>query len=1189
MAESNRPLKVFLCHSSYDKATVRELYRQLVNEDWLDVWLDEVKLLPGQTWEIEIEKAVEETDAVIICLSTHSVSKEGYLQKELRFILNIAEEKTEDTIFIIPLRLDGCEVPRRLRQLQWVDYFPAEQQEAAYQRLLESLKARARRLGLSGNQAFTEITARTIEKTSASPRWSPEAQPPDIFAEQTLNLGELADQAILSEEDEEGKSAQGRIDIALWNLPTLPPYHVEDKELIESWKAAICGEEGNAVRVFGIHGIAGVGKTTLAIALAANPEIQMYHQNNVLWASLGPDVKSPDDVRPLLFAWGAVLNLKLPTELPTQALLAIFAKNISKKKMLIVLDDVWSYLPAKQIIDSCGRKTSVLLTSRDEDILLSLNAHIRLLHVLSPDKAIELLQSYMGREVSPPDRPVVTELLSRVGHLPLAISLLGAQVRKGENWKVLLKVFQTAQPSLELIDYSRPESREQSLRISFDLTYSKLSAIDQRRYRLLGVLASSQPFLLDDAAALWAGYEAKDDLERFAEYWLSNHEVAGRILRDFCSLSILQHVGEPQSDVFQQHPLLRFDALRRLSEEELSLALETHARWVLTVTSQYLDQQYYLVFERIGPQIYALLRRLKRSYTFEAGLHVFSHMDARWLMHRMVLMLTDVWLQQRKLIDLKEWVTEAIQCCQQVRDRNGEGLHLGNLGACFLLGKEFHEAEEVLLKSNEIVREVQNQRAEIVNLLMLSSIYEQTGRNEIGIQVTKQAYEMARNKEDKEKEAESLGALGIAYQNLDRSEEAKEYFIQALELARHQEKKALLRNILMYLGKVHVIRHEPEVALPYLQEALELNQTFVDYHIQADILNLLGDTYILLKRIKEAEGYYNQAQNGAQILQNLEALSNSFNGLARAALSRKNRKQAIAHINKALELDRQLGDTKGEIADLKILFGIYAELNRRKDAHDVLDRIYAKANESHLEKELLWYYRISPLFLADHERDRAIETANEGLKHAIANEKDEKTIEMLVTLGRIGKSLPSRILYLFRALIRAERIRDERAKLEIDLDLAEIYKSFDLFIALNHLAQAKALATKLHDQVSLDEIIRIKKEILKEGGEPESLIEFMDRPISLEDDEVFKTMSPFRAAALVVEACNGDPSFVDDAQQSIITLSSPMIVISQNPDVTNQIPILLKKVLDGYPEEEILQEAHENYSGLIRAIFDQTS
>src|SRR5512143_2058877 len=97
-----RKLRVFLCHASQDKPIVRELYQRLLAEGWIDPWLDEEKLLPGQDWDLEIEKAAEAADAVIVFLSNNSVSKEGYIQKELRFVIDIALEKPEETIFIIP-------------------------------------------------------------------------------------------------------------------------------------------------------------------------------------------------------------------------------------------------------------------------------------------------------------------------------------------------------------------------------------------------------------------------------------------------------------------------------------------------------------------------------------------------------------------------------------------------------------------------------------------------------------------------------------------------------------------------------------------------------------------------------------------------------------------------------------------------------------------------------------------------------------------------------------------------------------------------------------------------------------------------------------------------------------------------------------------------------------------------------
>lgn len=120
---------------------MRELSARLASEGWIDPWVDEKKLLPGQDWRAKIEEAVETSDIVIICLSSNSVTKEGFVQKELRYAREIAFEKPDETIFLIPLRLDDCAVPRGLRFYQWADYF-GEQADESYSALLESLKLR---------------------------------------------------------------------------------------------------------------------------------------------------------------------------------------------------------------------------------------------------------------------------------------------------------------------------------------------------------------------------------------------------------------------------------------------------------------------------------------------------------------------------------------------------------------------------------------------------------------------------------------------------------------------------------------------------------------------------------------------------------------------------------------------------------------------------------------------------------------------------------------------------------------------------------------------------------------------------------------------------------------------------------------------------------------------------------------
>lgn len=132
------PLVVFLCHSSNDKPAVRTLYQRLKAKG-VDVWLDEVSLLPGQLWEKEIPAAVHRSDAILVCLSRASVTRTGYVQREIKYALDAAEQQSDESIFLIPARLEDCEIPERLRKWHWVDLFTAD----GFDRLVTSLQARA--------------------------------------------------------------------------------------------------------------------------------------------------------------------------------------------------------------------------------------------------------------------------------------------------------------------------------------------------------------------------------------------------------------------------------------------------------------------------------------------------------------------------------------------------------------------------------------------------------------------------------------------------------------------------------------------------------------------------------------------------------------------------------------------------------------------------------------------------------------------------------------------------------------------------------------------------------------------------------------------------------------------------------------------------------------------------------------
>lgn len=87
-------------------------------------WIDVSDLIAGQDWQLAISRALRESSHFVALLSHHSVTKRGYVQREVREALDLLDQFPPDAVFIIPVRVDESEPSHeRLRNLHWVDLF----------------------------------------------------------------------------------------------------------------------------------------------------------------------------------------------------------------------------------------------------------------------------------------------------------------------------------------------------------------------------------------------------------------------------------------------------------------------------------------------------------------------------------------------------------------------------------------------------------------------------------------------------------------------------------------------------------------------------------------------------------------------------------------------------------------------------------------------------------------------------------------------------------------------------------------------------------------------------------------------------------------------------------------------------------------------------------------------------------
>ena len=127
--------RIFLCYARPDEIVVGDLYSKLSKEGF-SPWMDQKDILPGEKWEASIKRAIQHSDFFLACLSQHSVSRRGFLQKEIKAALDIWQEKLEHDIYLIPVRLDDCETPDTLSGFQWVNLF----EECGFERLASAIR-----------------------------------------------------------------------------------------------------------------------------------------------------------------------------------------------------------------------------------------------------------------------------------------------------------------------------------------------------------------------------------------------------------------------------------------------------------------------------------------------------------------------------------------------------------------------------------------------------------------------------------------------------------------------------------------------------------------------------------------------------------------------------------------------------------------------------------------------------------------------------------------------------------------------------------------------------------------------------------------------------------------------------------------------------------------------------------------
>lgn len=130
--------RIFISYARENFGMAGRLYQDLRGIG-ADPWMDVHDIIIGQRWAAAIREAIRESSHVMVLLSSETLSKRGYVQKEINQALEVLSEIPPDEIYIIPVRLNNC-TPRheQLREIQWVDLFPSY--EVGFEKIVRTLE-----------------------------------------------------------------------------------------------------------------------------------------------------------------------------------------------------------------------------------------------------------------------------------------------------------------------------------------------------------------------------------------------------------------------------------------------------------------------------------------------------------------------------------------------------------------------------------------------------------------------------------------------------------------------------------------------------------------------------------------------------------------------------------------------------------------------------------------------------------------------------------------------------------------------------------------------------------------------------------------------------------------------------------------------------------------------------------------
>jgi tetratricopeptide (TPR) repeat protein len=652
---------------------------------------------------------------------------------------------------------------------------------------------------------------------------------------------------------------------------------------------------GDGPRISVIEGMAGVGKTALAIhaaraAAAQYPDGTFYLNFQTHDPGL-PSLDAAEALHRLLRMLTAPAT-QIPDAIGERA--GLLRAQLSRRRAIVILDDVAGADQIKPLLPTSGQGLVLITTRRTLSGLPGVHALI--LDVLSVTDALTLFRQVAGQGRAP-DEDAARRTVELCGRLPLAIQLAAGRLAHEYPPRLADLVEELAWTPALASSAASPQVMS-----AFDVSYRSLQSDHQQFFRRLGMSPCASVGL--EAAAALGGVtqaEAQQALTALLDHHLLARAPGGQ---------------------FQSHGLIREYAALRATQED---AGSDRRRAVTRLLDYYLSAT-----DQADRVLHPFRRRMPVPVSGRTSVSpALATMDsaAGWLEAEWRSIL-----QAAQYAGRHEW-----------KQKCADLTHV--LGGFLEVRAYWDDAIAAHTLAVQASRDVVDPARVARASLELSEVLQQTGQHDAALPLAEEAAEIYRSLADRRGEAEAVDQVGLAHQRAGRSRDSLAYFVEARVLYGGAEDPHGVADTLTHSGIASWQLGRCREAMDILRKALLFYRAAGDRRGEAKTLNNLG-------RMQLNSGYHRDALDGYQkalkIFQEIGAAQSEailYHNIGGLHNYKGSYDKALAAYRRALAIYREIGDLPNEVDVLNDIGAIFQSAECYDEALICHDKAKAIAEE----------------------------------------------------------------------------------------------------------------------------------------------------------------------------------------------------------------------------------------------------